>query len=135
MSLRSLLAWKLQCASQPHTNLLLKLAATHVRTLWMPAVVAVMLPFLLYYSAQASLNHNDSPGSRSPCKKPLSPLLLGPTSKRIGPGGLAGVGSSGSIARQWQHLQPDPGPSVDASKIGMQRVPHHAGERKDVPAK
>ncbi|KAF6262194.1 hypothetical protein COO60DRAFT_1699466 [Scenedesmus sp. NREL 46B-D3] len=75
--------------------------------------------------ATAPLSHTDSPGARSPVK-PMSPLLLGATAKRMGPGGLAGVGSNGSIVRQWQHLQPDPGASVDASKIGMQRVPHHA---------
>ncbi|WIA12477.1 hypothetical protein OEZ85_012512 [Tetradesmus obliquus] len=75
--------------------------------------------------AAAAASYSDSPGSRSPVK-PMSPLLLGASAKRIGPGGLTGVGSNGSIARQWQHLQPDPGPSVDASKIGMQRVPHHA---------
>ena len=37
------------------------------------------------------------------------------------PGGI-----TGSIRRQWQHLQPDPGPSMDASRIGFQRLPHHA---------
>jgi hypothetical protein len=40
--------------------------------------------------------------------------------------GTAGA-AAGSISRQWQHLQPDPGHIMDPSRIGAQRMPHHAG--------
>lgn len=36
-------------------------------------------------------------------------------------------GPSNTIRNQWQHLQPDPGPTTDASRIAYQRMPHHAG--------
>lgn len=55
---------------------------------------------------------------------PGSPLLV-PVLKRSG-GSAHTPGSS--IRQQWQHLQPDPGPSMDASRIGYQRLPHHAGQ-------
>jgi hypothetical protein len=51
---------------------------------------------------------------------PGSPLLV-PVSKRGTPG------QANSIRNQWQHLQPDPGPTTDASRIAYQRMPHHAG--------
>jgi hypothetical protein len=70
----------------------------------------------------------DGDASDSP---PVSPLLM-PASRAAGgrslAGSMGGGGSgSGSIRNQWQHLQPDPGVSMDPSRIGFQRLPHHAG--------
>jgi hypothetical protein len=59
---------------------------------------------------------------------PGSPLLT-PVSKRASNGAQPGSG----IRQQWQHLQPDPGPSMDASRIGYQRMPHHAGRVAGTP--
>jgi hypothetical protein len=78
----------------------------------------VLLPLLVTFTPQAAA---DALGGAGVTPSPPNSPLLAPMLKRSTPG------PSNTIRNQWQHLQPDPGPTTDASRIAYQRMSHHAG--------